>query len=103
MKPKLISLSAVATAAIAASSLCVTETVCAFSTLYQPRNLDIAGPGQGYTRDVTVAQVDTGIGTNPHLRSQSAGQTASSPGTRIDSLAIQSMAAGSSIFSTTER
>ena len=81
MKPKLISLSAVATAAIAASSLCVTETVCAFSTLYQPRNLDISGPGQGYTRDVTVAQVDTGIGTNPHLRAQSAGQSASSPGT----------------------
>ncbi len=55
MKPKRISLSAIAALAIAASSLCVTGTVRA----------------QGQ---------DTGIGTNPHLRSQSVGQAASSPG-----------------------
>ena len=54
MKPKLISLSGIAAAAIAASSICVIGTV--------------------------RAQTDTGIGTNPHLRSQSAGAAAASPG-----------------------
>ena len=54
MKPKLISLSGIAAAAIAASSICVIGTV--------------------------RAQTDTGIGTNPHLRSQSAGAPAASPG-----------------------
>jgi putative membrane protein len=60
MKPKPISLSAIAALAIAASSICVTETVRA----------------QG--RDS-----DAGIGSNPHLRSQSMGQAASSPGTKV--------------------
>jgi putative membrane protein len=55
MKPKLISLSTIAATVIAASNICVTETVRA----------------QGQ---------ETGIGSNPHLRSQSAGQTGS-PGT----------------------
>jgi putative membrane protein len=50
MKSKLISISAIAAVAVA-SSLCVIGTV--------------------------RAQIDSGIGTNPHLRSQSAGQTAS--------------------------
>ena len=54
MKPKLISLSAIAAAAISVSSICVIETA--------------------------RAQIDTGIGSNPHLRAQSAGQTGS-PGT----------------------
>ena len=57
MKSKLISLSTIAATAIAAGSICFTETVRA----------------QG--RDS-----DSGIGTNPHLRSQSMGQTGS-PGT----------------------
>jgi len=60
MKPKRISLSAIAALAIAASSICVTETVRA----------------QG--RDS-----DAGIGSNPHLRAQSMGQAASSPGTKV--------------------
>ena len=60
MKPKLISLSAIAALAIASSSICVTETVRA----------------QG--RDS-----DAGIGSNPHLRAQSVGQAASSPGTTV--------------------
>jgi putative membrane protein len=51
MKPKLISVSGIAAAAIAASSICVIGTV--------------------------RAQIDSGIGTNPHLRSQSAGPAAS--------------------------
>ena len=55
MKPKLISLSAIAAVAIAASSVCVTGTVRA---------------------------QETGIGSNPHLRSQSAG-AAGSPGTTV--------------------
>ena len=55
MKPKLISASAIAVLAIAASSICVIGTV--------------------------RAQVDTGIGTNPHLRSESA--PGSSPGTTV--------------------
>ena len=54
MKPKLISLSAIAAAAISVSSICVIGTA--------------------------RAQQDTGIGSNPHLRAQSAGQAAS-PGT----------------------
>ena len=58
MKPKLIPLSAIAALAIAVTSICVTETVRA----------------QG--RDS-----DSGIGSNPHLRAQSAGQAAASPGT----------------------
>jgi len=58
MKPKLIPLSAIAALAIAVSSICVTETVRA----------------QG--RDS-----DSGIGSNPHLRAQSTGQAAASPGT----------------------
>ena len=60
MKPKRISLSVIAALAIAASSICVTETVRA----------------QG--RDS-----DAGIGSNPHLRAQSMGQAASSPGTTL--------------------
>ena len=55
MKPKLISLSGIAAAAIAASS-----SICVIGTVR--------------------AQTDTGIGTNPHLRSQSAGAPAASPG-----------------------
>ena len=58
MKPKLISLSTIAAAVIAASSICVIETVRA----------------QGRDSDM-------GIGSNPHLRSQSAGQAA--PGTVV--------------------
>src|ERR1051325_5529183 len=58
MKTKRISLSTIAAVVIAASSICVTETVRA----------------QG--RDS-----DSGIGSNPHLRSKSMGQAASSPGT----------------------
>jgi putative membrane protein len=54
MKPKLISLSTIAALAIAANSICVIGTV--------------------------RAQIDTGIGSNPHMRSQSTGQAASSPG-----------------------
>jgi putative membrane protein len=53
MKRKVISLS-IAALAIAVSSVCVIGTV--------------------------RAQIDSGIGTNPHLRSQSTGQAASSPG-----------------------
>jgi len=56
MKPKLISLSAIAAVAIAVSSVCVIGTVRA---------------------------QETGIGSNPHLRSQSAGQAAGSPGTTV--------------------
>jgi putative membrane protein len=56
MKPKLISLSGIAALAIAASSICVIGTV--------------------------RAQIDTGIGSNPHLHSQSAG-AAASPGTTV--------------------
>jgi putative membrane protein len=56
MKPKLISLSAIATAAIAVSSFCVIGTV--------------------------RAQIDSGIGSNPHIRSQSTG-AAASPGTTV--------------------
>jgi putative membrane protein len=56
MKPKLISLSAIAALAIAASSICVTETARAQTEPGMP------------------------LGSNPHLRSQSAGQTGS-PGT----------------------
>ena len=55
MKPKLISLSAIAALAIAVSSVCVIGTVRA---------------------------QETGIGSNPHLRSQSAG-AAGSPGTTV--------------------
>src|SRR5438552_2595280 len=57
MKPKLISLSAIAAFAIAASSICVIETVRAQQEPGMP------------------------LGSNPHLRSQSTGQAASSPGT----------------------
>lgn len=56
MNPKLISLSTIAAAAIAASSICVTETVRAQTEPGMP------------------------LGSNPHLRSKSAGQTGS-PGT----------------------
>jgi len=55
MKPKLISLSTIAAAAIAAS-ICIIGTA--------------------------RAQVDTELGSNPHLRSKSAGQTGS-PGTTV--------------------
>ena len=55
MKPKLISLSAITAVAIAASSICVIGTV--------------------------RAQIESGIGSNPHLRSKSEGAAASSPGT----------------------
>jgi putative membrane protein len=54
MKSKLISLSTIAAAVIAASSVCVIGTV--------------------------RAQTESGIGSNPHLRSQSQGETGS-PGT----------------------
>ena len=56
MKPKPISISTIAALVIAGSSICVIETV--------------------------RAQVEPGmpLGSNPHLRSQSSGQTASSPG-----------------------
>src|SRR5262245_28172342 len=60
MKPKLISFSAIAALAIAASNICVTETLRA----------------QG--RDS-----DAGIGSNPHLRSKSVGPAAASPGTTV--------------------
>jgi putative membrane protein len=56
MKPKLISLSAITALAIAVSSVCVIGTV--------------------------RAQIDTGIGSNPHIRSQSAG-AAASPGATV--------------------
>jgi len=56
MKSKLISLSTIAAAVIAASSVCVIGTV--------------------------RAQSESGIGSNPHLRSQSQGQTGS-PGTTV--------------------
>ena len=56
MKRKLTSASLTAAAAIAASSFCVIGTA--------------------------RAQIDSGIGTNPHLRSKSAGQTGS-PGTTV--------------------
>jgi putative membrane protein len=56
MKPKLISLSAITAVAIAVSSVCVIGTV--------------------------RAQIDTGIGSNPHIRSQSAG-AAASPGATV--------------------
>jgi putative membrane protein len=59
MKPKLISLSAIAALAIAASSICVIGTVRAQTEPGMP------------------------LGSNPHLRSQSAGQAASSPGTTV--------------------
>jgi putative membrane protein len=49
MKPKLISLSTIAALAIAASSICVIETV--------------------------RAQIDSGIGSNPHIRAKSEGGT----------------------------
>jgi putative membrane protein len=54
MKPKLISISAIAAVATAVSNICVIGTV--------------------------YAQTDTGIGSNPHLHAKSAGETAS-PGT----------------------
>jgi putative membrane protein len=56
MKPKLISLSTIAAAVIATSSICVIGTV--------------------------RAQIDSGIGSNPHLHAQSAG-AAGSPGTTV--------------------
>ena len=56
MKPKLISLSGIAAAAIAASSICVIGTIRAQTEPGMP------------------------LGSNPHLRSQSAG-AAASPGT----------------------
>jgi putative membrane protein len=59
MKPKLISLSTIAATAIAASSICVIETVRAQQEPGMP------------------------LGSNPHLRSQSAGQAASSPGAKV--------------------
>jgi len=61
MKPKLISLSAITAVAIAASSICVIGTV--------------------------RAQIESGIGSNPHLRAQSAGQTGS-PGTTVSNAGI---------------
>ena len=54
MKPKPISLSAIAALVIAASSICIIG--------------------------IARAQIDSGIGTNPHIRSQSTGASAS-PGT----------------------
>ena len=54
MKPKLISLSTIAALVVAASGICVIGTV--------------------------RAQIESGIGSNPHLRSKSEGQAASSPG-----------------------
>jgi putative membrane protein len=54
MKPKLTSISLTAAAAIAAASICAIGTVS--------------------------AQIDTGIGSNPHLRSEAQGKTGSSPG-----------------------
>ena len=56
MKSKLISLSTI-TAISVATSVCVIGTV--------------------------RAQIESGIGSNPHLRSQSQGQTGSSPGTTV--------------------
>ena len=56
MKPKLISLSAITALAIAASSVCVIGTV--------------------------RAQIESGIGSNPHLRSKSTGAEAA-PGTTV--------------------
>ena len=66
MKRKLISLSAVAAAAMAATAF----------TFFSPRQTSsdsLVGVGPTY------AQVETGIASNPHLRSQSAG-AAASPG-----------------------
>ncbi|HEY5992691.1 MAG TPA: DUF4142 domain-containing protein [Candidatus Udaeobacter sp.] len=78
MKPKLISLSAIVALAIAASSICVIETVRAYTNAGQPATR----PAENYAqaRDIMLTQIDTGIGTNPHLRSQSQG-AAASPGT----------------------
>src|SRR5213082_3209401 len=56
MKPKLISFSSIAAAAIAVSSVCVIETVRAQDEPGMP------------------------LGSNPHLRSKSSGQAAASPG-----------------------
>jgi len=56
MKPKLISFSSIAAAAIAVSSVCVIETVRAQDEPGMP------------------------LGSNPHLRSHSTGQAAASPG-----------------------
>lgn len=77
MKPKLISISVIAAAVIAVSSICVIGTVCAYTNAGQP----MTRPGETYAqpRDIALAQTDTGIGTNPHLRSQSVG-AAASPG-----------------------
>ena len=60
MKPKLISLSGIAAAAIAASSICVIGTI----------------------RAQTGAEPGMPLGSNPHLRSQSAG-AAASPGAKV--------------------
>jgi putative membrane protein len=57
MKPKRISFSAIAALAIAAGNICVIGTV--------------------------RAQIESGIGSNPHLRSKSEGAAASSPGTTV--------------------
>jgi putative membrane protein len=54
MKPKLISLSTIAALVVAASGICVVGTV--------------------------RAQIESGIGSNPHIRAKSEGQAASSPG-----------------------
>ena len=82
MKPKLISLSTIAAAAIAVSNICVIGTVRAWcnssqpSIKYDPENwVQARDP-----RDIAAVQLDTEIGSNPHLRSQSARRTGS-PGT----------------------
>jgi putative membrane protein len=72
MKPKLISLSGIAAATIAASGIFVIETARAFTNGAQPYSRDIPGPGQAYTRNIILAQTDTAIGSNPYLRSKSA-------------------------------
>jgi putative membrane protein len=77
MKPKLISFSTIAALAIAASSICVIETVRAFTNATQPATQNYA-----LARAIMLAQTETGIGSNPHIRSQSAG-AAASPGTTV--------------------
>jgi putative membrane protein len=75
MKPKRISLSAITAVAIAVSSVCVIGTVHAFTNATQPKAWDLKTWG-------LFAQIDTGIGSNPHIRSKSAGVEAS-PGTTV--------------------
>jgi putative membrane protein len=78
MNPQRISLSAIVALAIAASSICITGTVRAYTNSEQPATR--SADNYLEARNIFVAQIDSGIGTNPHLRSESQGKTGS-PGT----------------------